>query len=641
MAESGQDGGGSSLVVVLALVATPVFIVLLLVVVLAGGGATPPPCGVAGAGGSSPGVGTLTVGGIPAEYVPLIQQAGTVCPEFPAPVIAAQLKQESGFADATSPSGAQGPAQFMPETWVTWGNGGNVHDPVAAVDAQARFDCALAAQVKEAQASGRIHSSHSVTELALGGYNAGFGAVLAAGDVPGNSQTQAYVPGILDMARDKFSEAGTVSAPAAADATGGGAGTQAAGCGGGQVQVRPVAYPVPGGTQAADLYVPVGAGRGTAPRPVVVMVHGGGFFFGDRSELAPVAKAVAEHGYYVLNIDYDLSAPRWPRQLEQVRAAIDYVRSLAGTESIDASRVALLGDSAGGGLVLEAALLGDHSGVQAVVSWSGPTDFTSLPAQALAGGDDYQKLGALADPAIYLGCPLFVCPDVHRQASPALSMTPGPPPTMLVSSDHELVPLGQLTELDTALRRQGAVSKTLVFPGDRHATAYTADANGPTVEWLDATLHFTPPAPAAAGGSGGGGPAAQKVVAAAQTQLGLPYIWGGGGYNGPSGGGFDCSGLTAFAFHQVGLDLPRTAETQYGATASTRLPGGFNPASYQPGDLLFWGTEGNIHHVAIAIGNGQLIQASTFGEPLNQKAIYNGDFFAATRPLGTPAGAPQ
>ncbi len=85
----------------------------------------------------------------------------------------------------------------------------------------------------------------------------------------------------------------------------------------------------------------------------------------------------------------------------------------------------------------------------------------------------------------------------------------------------------------------------------------------------------------------------------------------------------------------------RTAQSQYAATAGARLPGGFNPASYQPGDLLFYGTADNIHHVAIAIGGGQLIQASTFGEPLNIKPIYHSDFFAATRPLGTPGGAPQ
>jgi len=173
-----------------------------------------------------------------------------------------------------------------------------------------------------------------------------------------------------------------------------------------------------------------------------------------------------------------------------------------------------------------------------------------------------------------------------------------------------------------------------VVPGSGHAIAYAGEQTTPTLAWLDKTLDFTPPPPpTVGGGSGGRGPAQQKVVESARAQLGLPYIWGGGGYNGPTGGGFDCSGRAAYAFHQAGLDLPRTAETQYAATANAMLPGGFNPASYQPGDLLFYGTPGNIHHVAIAIGDGQLIQASTFGEPLNIKPIYNGDFFAATRPL--------
>jgi len=624
-----------------------VFLVVLLLLVL-GGGATPPPapCGPGGAGGASPGVGTLKVAGIPAAYVPLVQKAGTVCPEFPAPVLAAQLDQESGFSDPTSSTGAQGPAQFEPTSWVTWGNGGNVHDPVAAIDAQARFDCALAGQVKTAQAAGRIHSSASVTEMALGGYNAGFAAVEASGGIPQNSQTMAYVPRIMTLARTTFSDAGTITAPggsAAPPADAGGTGTQAAvGCGGvsGQVAVHQVDYPVPGGgTQPADLYVPAGAGPGTPPRPIIVGVHGGGYVAGDRSELGDAAKAAAAHGYLFLNISYDLGAPRWPRQVQQVQAAVDYARAQGTAQGIDPGRVGLLGDSAGAGLVLEAGLLGDHHGVQAVVSWSGPTDFLSLPAQA-AGGDAYQRAAAVVDPSLFLGCPLLVCPDLYRQASPALSVTPGAPPTMLVNSDHELVPLGQVTEMSDALARVGAASKTVVFPGTVHANGYTAQAIGPSLDFLDGALHFTPPPST----GGGGGPAAQLAVAAAKTQLGATYIWGGGDQNGPTGGGFDCSGLVLYAYHQAGSDAlhgARTAQTQYAATAGTRLPGGFDPASYQPGDLLFYGTADNIHHVAMAIGGGQLIQASTFGEPLNIKPIYNGDFFGATRPLGTPVGAPQ
>jgi len=650
-----EETGGSPLLIGVALVGAPVFIVVLLLILL-GGGATPPPppCGSGAVGGSSPGVGTLRVAGIPANYVPLIQNAGTVSPEFPAPVIAAQLSQESNFSDPTSSTGAQGPAQFEPATWQTWGKDttgkgyADVHNPSDAIDAQARFDAALAGQVKQAQASGQIHSSASVTEMALGGFNAGFGAVLASGGIPQNSQTMAYVPRIMTLARTTFSDAGTITAPGATPpppADGGGTGTQAsAGCGGvgGQVAVHQVDYPVPGGgTQPADLYVPAGAGPGTPPRPIIVMVHGGGFVAGDRSELGEAAKAAAAHGFLVLNISYDLSAPRWPRQVQQVDAAIDYVRAQGAAQGIDPTRVALLGDSAGAGLVLDAGLLGDHHGVQAVVSWSGPADFTSLLAQATPG-DTYQQASAVVDPSLFLGCPMALCPDLWRQASPALSVTAGAPPTMLVNSDHELVPVAQVTEMTAALDRVGAASKTLVFPGTVHANGYTAQANGPSLDFLDAALHFTPPPPPAA--AGGGGPAAQLAVAAAKTQLGATYIWGGGDQNGPTGGGFDCSGLTLYAYHQAGSDAlhgARTAQSQYAATAGARLPGGFDPASYQPGDLIFYGTADNIHHVAMAIGNGQLIQASTFGEPLNIKPIYHSDFFAATRPLGTPGGAPQ
>jgi len=652
-----EEKSGSPLLIGMALVGAPVFLVVLLLIVL-GGGATPPPapCGAGGVGGSSPGVGALKVAGIPANYVPLIQKAGTVSPEFPAPVIAAQLSQESGFSDPTSSTGAQGPAQFEPGTWQSWGKDttgkgyADVHNPSDAIDAQARFDAALAGQVKQAQAAGQIHSSASVTEMALGGYNAGFAAVVGSGGIPQNSQTMAYVPRIMTLARTTFSDAGTITAPGGTPppADAGGTGTQAAGgCGGagGQVAVHQVDYPVPGGgTQPADLYVPAGAGPGTPPRPIIVMVHGGGYVAGDRSELGDAAKAAAAHGYEVLNISYDLSAPRWPRQVQQVDAAVDYVRAQGTGQGIDPARVALLGDSAGAGLVLDAGLLGDHHGVQAVVSWSGPADFTSLLAQATPG-DTYQQASAVVDPSLFLGCPMALCPDLWRQASPALSVTPGAPPTMLVNSDHELVPVAQVGEMTTALDRVGAASKTLVFPGTVHANGYTAQANGPSLDFLDASLHFTPPPPpAAAGGGGGGGPVAQLAVSAAKTQLGATYIWGGGDQNGPTGGGFDCSGLTLYAYHQAGSDVfhgARTAQAQYAATAGTRLPGGFDPASYQAGDLLFYGTADNIHHVAMAIGGGQLIQASTFGEPLNIKPIYHSDFFGATRPLGTPAGAPQ
>ncbi|MCM3883170.1 bifunctional lysozyme/C40 family peptidase [Frankia sp. R82] len=117
------------------------------------------------------------------------------------------------------------------------------------------------------------------------------------------------------------------------------------------------------------------------------------------------------------------------------------------------------------------------------------------------------------------------------------------------------------------------------------------------------------------------------AVIYAQGQLGIPYLWGG---DGPAEGGFDCSGLTRAAYLAAGIDLPRTAQTQY--AAGPVVPPG---APLQIGDLVFYGTATNIHHVAIYIGNGQMITAPGRGKVV-KIAPYRwagDDYFGATRPV--------
>ncbi|MEV0675911.1 bifunctional lytic transglycosylase/C40 family peptidase [Actinosynnema sp. NPDC050436] len=120
-------------------------------------------------------------------------------------------------------------------------------------------------------------------------------------------------------------------------------------------------------------------------------------------------------------------------------------------------------------------------------------------------------------------------------------------------------------------------------------------------------------------------------------QRGLPYVWGG---NGPDGGhaGFDCSGLTTAAYAAAGVTLPRTAQTQY--DAGPRVPTG---QPLLPGDLVFYGTLGNIHHVGLYIGGGLMINAPTFGQPVQiDNHRYNGDDYAgATRPASSSTAASQ
>lgn len=115
--------------------------------------------------------------------------------------------------------------------------------------------------------------------------------------------------------------------------------------------------------------------------------------------------------------------------------------------------------------------------------------------------------------------------------------------------------------------------------------------------------------------------AGQKVVAAAMSQRGVPYSWAGGDASGPTKGGccspgghsgaatvgFDCSGLTLYAWAKAGVSLPRTARTQHRAV--TAVPIG----QIQAGDLLFFS---NDSHVGIADGKGGMIHAPRTGKPV-------------------------
>jgi cell wall-associated NlpC family hydrolase len=119
----------------------------------------------------------------------------------------------------------------------------------------------------------------------------------------------------------------------------------------------------------------------------------------------------------------------------------------------------------------------------------------------------------------------------------------------------------------------------------------------------------------------GPGPAAELPPGVARTAIefataetGKPYVWGA---TGP--GSYDCSGLMLRAYERAGIVLPRVSRDQYRAGAHVPVE------QAQPGDLLFWAYDESdpetIHHVAMYLGNGQMMEAQQTGVPLHTRAV--------------------
>lgn len=237
-----------------------------------------------------------------------------------------------------------------------------------------------------------------------------------------------------------------------------------------------------------DLYVP----RTTAPPPVAVYFHGGGWVRGSRADLAQERlMPLARHGVAVASVSYRLAdVARWPAQLHDAKGAVRWLRAHASEFGIDGTRIGAWGASAGGHL---AALLGltaglselegdvggnldQDSSVRCVVAWFPPTDLIALTEQPvdpdvplpsfMAG----RPAGQTPAQARLLGVrDVHEAPDAARAASPTTYAHRSGPPFLLVHGDRDgLIPHSQSQLLHNGLLASGTQSTLLLVAGANH-----------------------------------------------------------------------------------------------------------------------------------------------------------------------------
>ena len=210
----------------------------------------------------------------------------------------------------------------------------------------------------------------------------------------------------------------------------------------------------------------------TNPLPCVVVIHGGAWRGGHRNLHNDLTWKFAQRGYVSATVSYRF-CPKFPfpAQVQDVKAAVRFLRANAQKYNIDPDRIGAVGFSAGAHLsmilgVMDKADGLDDSGpnpdqsskVNAVVSFFGPTDFTaefppaSVPlVRDFLGGTPQEK------------------PEEHKKASPVTYVSPGDAPMLLFQGTKDpLVPWQQAVSMLEALTKAGVPGRVELLPGASH-----------------------------------------------------------------------------------------------------------------------------------------------------------------------------
>ncbi|HTP36624.1 MAG TPA: alpha/beta hydrolase [Candidatus Acidoferrales bacterium] len=251
-------------------------------------------------------------------------------------------------------------------------------------------------------------------------------------------------------------------------------GTAAAACA--AVEQKDVEYGRPDGKPLLlDLYVPDGAG----PFPAAILVHGGGFDEGSKStNVRPLFSVLADSGFAWFSIDYRLApAARLPEAFADVRTAIRWVKANAAKYRVDVSRIALIGESAGGFLVnYTATHLTPDTRVAAVVDMYGPVDYEKIALERRDHPERFNMASINRHAANGGGIHFFGADTLDdagrakvRAASPIHAINKTMPPFLCIhGTKDDQVPYDQSPAMCDAMHKVGAVCELITIEGGGH-----------------------------------------------------------------------------------------------------------------------------------------------------------------------------
>jgi len=300
-----------------------------------------------------------------------------------------------------------------------------------------------------------------------------------------------------------------------------------------------IAYASASATQTLDLYIPEGAG----PFPVVVNIHPGGFFTGDKGMVPGTpGKVLLNAGYAIASINYRLSSEaKFPAAVQDAKAAVRFLRANAAKYNLDPDKIAAFGQSAGGNLASMLGTSGDvaefddpslgnagiSSRVQAVIDWFGPNDFSVMDAQAKAQGcaaSDQAHSAADSPESQYLGAAVPTVPELVKKANPMTYITRDDPPFLVQKGDQDCtIAIENTKMLADALSAAGLDVHYDLLKGVGHGDGFgsttpvfESEGNSQAlVDFLNAKLGVQPMTATAAGAAAASAPTATSLAAAA------------------------------------------------------------------------------------------------------------------------------